>query len=379
MDYSTQTDQNLVTLYNQYSTRLIDLQIEGGKEAAESTVVNYLTQINAELKRRADAEPPAQKFSSKSGASDPDSQFGKDMRACLDRVTVLAPGVNSTDFLASLENCYKNYVEGRPGLEARFVKYAITRMCDAYQTQIHGAENKLVTWAQLKTFVSDNYGVRLTPYQKLDKLFDLQVNSSDWTGYCVSLQNSADEVLRFVESKFKKSHPAEELGAKKLFDIVAVQIFLRRLQEGSDRGAYDYICGQLHDVWDLNSALALAKNFIDRRHSSDSPDSVSENSTFFGRGNQKPGKGENKGRNSQKQNKAEQKKAPESTEQGASRFKFTVATLGQASPKTCLLWANEGKCTRKKCHFEHKWNEPKKAPDAEKSGDAALFSVQGFY
>ena len=165
--------------------------------------------------------------------------------------------------LASLENCYKNYVEGKPGLETRLVKYAITRLADSYQTQIHGAENKLVTWAQQKTFVSDNYGVKLTPYQKLDELFDLQVNSSDWTGYSVSLQNAADEVLRFVDSKFKKSHPAEELDAKKLFDIVATQIFLRRLQEGSGRDTYNYISGQLHDVSDVNSALCLAKSYID--------------------------------------------------------------------------------------------------------------------
>ena len=117
-------------------------------------------------------------------------------------------------------------------------------------------------------------------------------------------------MLRFVDSKFKKSHPAEELGAKKLFDIVATQIFLRRLQEGSGRDAYNYICGQLHDVWDVNSALCLAKSYIDRTKS-DSPDPVSDNSTFFGRSNQKPGQGgKNQGqkfRNSPKESKPDQK------------------------------------------------------------------------
>ena len=213
MDYSTLTDQNLATNYNNYCNKLIDLQIQGGTEAAVQLLVKQMELINAECKKRADAEPPRQKVPTGS-SSDPDSQLGKDMRACLDRVTVLAPGGSSTDFIASLENCYKNYVEGKPGLETRFVKYAITRLADSYQTQIHGAENKLVTWAQLKTFVSDNYGVKLTPYQKLDELFDLQVNSSDWTGYSVSLQNAADEVLRFVDSKLNKSHLAEELDAK---------------------------------------------------------------------------------------------------------------------------------------------------------------------
>ena len=252
-------------------------------------MVQQLALINAELKKRADAEPPRSKLHTGS-SSDPDTQLGKDMRACLDRVTVLAPGGSSTDFIASLENCYKNYVEGKPGLETRFVKNAITRLADSYQTQIHGAENKLVIWAQLKTFVSDNYGVKLTLYQKMNELFDLQVNSSDWTRYSVSLQNAVDEVLRFVDSKFKKSHSVEELDAKKLFDIFATQIFLRRLEEGSGHDAYNYISGQLHDVSNVNSALCLAKSYIDRTKNN-SPDPVSDNSTFFGRSHQKSGQG----------------------------------------------------------------------------------------
>ena len=67
---------------------------------------------------------------------------------------------------------------------------------------------------------------------------------------------------------------------KKLLDIVATQIFLRRIQEGSGRDAYNYICGQLHDVWDVNSALCLAKSYI-HRTKSNSPDTVSDNYTFF--------------------------------------------------------------------------------------------------
>ena len=298
MDYTKQTDQNLVTLYNNYSAKLIDLQIAGDNQAALDKVVVELGKINAELQCRAAAAPAPISAGSRTTQSDPDAQIGKDMRASLDRVTILAPGVNSTDFLASLENAYKNYVEERPNLETRFVKYAITRMCDSYQTQVHGLDDKLKTWAELKTFVSDNYAVRLTPYQKMDQLFDLEVRSGDWTTYCVDLQNASDEVLRFVEGKFAKKHPGEELTSKKLFDIIAVQIFLRKLQEGSDRGAYDYICGQLHDVWDLNGGLALAKNFIDRRNKSDSGEPVSDNAAFYGQSNQRPGQGrKNHGRN----------------------------------------------------------------------------------
>ena len=375
MDYTTTSDQGLETLYSNYSSRLIELQIEGDKATAIDVVVKEMTKIETERLRRGST-------GQRSTSTDSDTQIGKDMRSALERVTVLAPGVNSTDFLASLENTYKNYVEERPGLETRFCKIAITRMCDSFQTQIHGLEEKINTWVELKTFVSENYAVRLTPYQKMDHLFDLEVKNSDWTSYCVELQNSADEVLRFVEAKFQKKHPNEELTSKRLFDIIAVQIFLRKLQEGSDRSAYDYICGQLHDAWNINSALALAKNFIDRRNKSDSVDPVSENATFFGRNSQRPGQGRrNKGRKSGEAPKPTQTETAKTVDSAKSpRFQWTAQSIKATTPGTCLMWANKGECTRRTCYYEHKWNkvDPETSAKVEKSTDSAFYGGQGF-
>ena len=382
MDYSTQADQNLSTLYSKYSDRLIDLQLAGDQTSID-TLVKEMAKINDEIQRRGPTTPSVQSTPAGSrSTSDPDAQFGKDMRAALERVTILAPGVNSTDFLTSLQNSYNNYVKTRPGLETRFVKFAITRMCDSYQTQIHGLEQELTTWTELKTFISDNYSVRLTPYQKMDQLFDLEVKSSDWTSYCVDLQNSADEVLRFVEAKFKKKHPDGELTPKKLFDIIAVQIFLRKLQEGSDRAAYDYICGQLHDAWDINSALALAKNFIDRRNKSDSTDPVSENATFFGRNDKRPSQGRrNKGPKPREAPKPSQPETPKPTEPTAApRLQFTAQSIKAVTPGTCLLWANKGKCTRRVCNYKHEWNmvDHGNPPKADAPTETTFYGTQGF-
>ena len=382
MDFSLQPDSGLATLYSSYSQKLVDLN--AGDLAKNEDKINHiqgiLNNLAAEIKSR-EAAGTSANARSISTPKDPDAHYAKYIRSTVDRVTILAPGGSSTDFLASLENCYKNYVEERPSLESEFVSYAITRICDSYQTQIHGLEKKITTWAELKAFVSDNYGVRLTPYQKMDQLFDLQVSASDWTAYTVSLQNAADEVLRFVETKFEKKHPGEDLTSKKLFDIIAVQIFLRKLQEGSDRGAYDYICGQLHDVWDLNACLALAKNFIDRRNKSDSTDPVSDNAAFFGQSGQRPGQGRKKqGQNSREKPKPNNSEAPKPAD-SAPRYQWTTETLKAATPGTCIAWANHGKCRRKdRCKFKHQWNmaTPETSPNAEKPSEGAFFAQQGF-
>ena len=166
MDYTTLPDQYLATLYNNYSNKLIDLQLEGAQPDKVDRLVKEMAKVGAEVNRRTDSQPEAPITTSQSTHStstDPDDQIGCDMRSSLDRVTILAPGVNSTDFLVSLEDAYQNHVKERPGLETRFVKYAITRMCDSYQTQLHALQGskKVKTWVDFKTFVLDNYAVRL--------------------------------------------------------------------------------------------------------------------------------------------------------------------------------------------------------------------------
>ena len=382
MDFSKQPDEGLSTLYNSYVQKIVDLNAgDLDKNGPKIThIEGIMTELAAEMQKRKEAAPSTPSGST-FGTRDPDNQLAKDMRATVDRVPILEPGASSTDFLASLENCFKNYVEERPSLEYRFVKAAVARMCDSYQTQVHGLEKKILTWSQLKVYVSDNYAVRLTPYQKMDQLFNLQVTSSDWTGYTVNLQNAADEVLRFVETKFEKSHPGEDLTSKKLFDIIAVQIFLRKLQEGSDSGAYDYICGQLHDVWDLNACLALAKNFIDRRNKSDSTDPVSENAAFYGQSGSRPGQGRrNKGQNSREKPKPSKTETPKQGDL-APRLQFTTEILKATTPGTCIVWANTGKCKFKdRCKYKHEWNlvAPETSPNFEKSSEGAFYAHQGF-
>ena len=165
-----------------------------------------------------------------------------------------------------------------------------------------------------------------------------------------------------------------------LFDIVAVQIFLRRLQEGSDRSAYDYICGQLHDVWDLNSAVAYAKNYIDRRQKDDSLDPVANQSAFFG---QKSNRGRpNQPKKSQGQPKNDQSDQPKGQKGDSgqpSAMKVPDKLLREMAPKTCRKWV-AGKCTfGTKCRYQHSW------PTSEEKGDSkpreqasAFYNEAGF-
>ena len=151
-----------------------------------------LEKVAEELHQRGPQSSPEIKVEGRTTSRS--TELGKDMRNSLDRIPELTPGADTSVFLAALENCYKNYVEAHPDLEERYVKYSVTRLCSAYQTQVHNVTPRISKWADLKTYISDNYGLKLTPFQKLDSLFELKADA-DWAGYCAKLQNHADEVL----------------------------------------------------------------------------------------------------------------------------------------------------------------------------------------
>ena len=183
--------------------------------------------------------------------------------------------------------------------------------------------------------------------------------------------------LRFVQSKWDKHKPGKELSVTNLFDIVAVQIFLRRLQEGSDRSAYDYICGQLHDVWDLNSAVAYAKNYIDRRQKDDSLEPVGNQSAFFG---QKSNRGRpNQQKTSQSQPKPDQadKSKNQKSDSGQhSAVKVPYNLLREIAPGTCHKWV-AGKCNYgPKCRYKHSWPAKEDKSDPKPKEQANVFFNQ---
>ena len=307
------------------------------------------------------------------------------MRNSLDRIPELTPGADTSVFLAALENCYKNYVEAHPDLEERYVKYSVTRLCSAYQTQVHNVTPRISKWADLKTYIGDNYGLKLTPFQKLDSLFELKADA-DWAGYCAKLQNHADEVLVFLEANWKKHNPFKAFTAKVLFDLVAAEIFLRRLQDGPDRACYNHICSQLHEVWDLNATFAKAKGWLDRANRENPLDSVVDLTAFYGqKANQGRRDQPRQGQKSSKPANTGQPKDQKSTSDQKKDNRIPFHMFKSISPKTCYQWA-VGNCKKEasECRYKHEWvkSDNKKSETDKGAADTknsdAFFAAEGF-
>ena len=384
-DPKTQSTQLLQSEHQMIFMKVLELEAEDAtKNASAIQLFNgRLLTISTELNKRLSGGEIKAEYQSTSKTN----ELGKDMRNSLDRITELTPGADTSVFLAALGNCYKNYVEAHPELEERFVKYAVTRLCSAYQTQVHNVTPRITTWGVLKKHVSDSYGQKLTPFQKLDALFELKADA-DWAGYTAKLQNHADEVLVFLEDNWKKHNPGKDFTVKVLFDLMAAEIFLRRLQDGPDRACYNFICSQLHEVWDLNGAFAKAKGWLDRANRENPLDSTVDLTAFYGH-NSKP----NHGRQNQPRQQQKPQKPPSNGQQGQpnaagdpTKANFMpLAIFKKVTPNTCYKWAT-GRCTKADadCKFQHKWTTADaKKSDADKQApkpqnSETFFADQGF-
>ena len=108
MEFKNLTSQGLMKFQEAYITKLVDLQIANQGQDAIDRIKIELAKVNAELQCRGDAVAPTQATSPRLTPGDSEGQMGEDMRASLDKVPELKPGGSSTNFEASLKNCYNN-------------------------------------------------------------------------------------------------------------------------------------------------------------------------------------------------------------------------------------------------------------------------------
>ena len=316
-------------------------QLEAERAKIEKVI---RTRENAELEKK-----PAVPITPASNKAD--NGLAKDMLVAVNQITIFDAGSEASDFVAELFNCYLNYVKGAPVLESRFVKAAISRLGTDYQRQLLHSGEPPETWDQLKSFIELNYASKMTVYQKMHTLFELDPDHHDWTAYATKLENRINSVFNFVSDAFSKEKGGAVLSAKKLMEVWAVMIFLEKLKDSDDAKAYDYIVGQLDSVWNLASVVTRAKGYLDRCIRDEDLANSIHNGSFFGKGVPK--------RNSRGQSPKrvvtvakQEQKSSESSKKKNEKHKEFLAWV-KKNPGVCYGYA-----VKKNCRYEEKHGKP---------------------
>ena len=310
--------------------------------------------IEKEIRSRENAELEKKPVmpSSLSSNTKADSGLAKDMLVAVNQIKVFDAGTEASDFVAELYNCFLNYVKGTPGLEPRFIKAAISRLGTDYQCQLFHSGKPPETWDQLKSFIELNYASKMTVYQKMHTLFELDPDHHDWTAYATKLENRINSVFNFVSDAFSKEKGGAMISAKKLMEVWAVMIFLEKLKDSDDAKAYDYIVGQLDSVWNLASVVTRAKGYLDRCIRDEDVANSLHNGSFFGRAERKKtSRGQSPKRVVTVGQNQEQKSSDGSKKKNQKHKEF-MAWVKQ-NPGVCYGWA-----VKKNCRYQEKHGKP---------------------
>ncbi|MAB74962.1 MAG: hypothetical protein CMO47_00665 [Verrucomicrobiales bacterium] len=325
--------------------------------AANAALITELeaerVKVEKEIRSRETAEIAEHKFPVTAVTSGKaDNGLAKDMLVAVNQITVFDAGSEASEFVAELYNCYLNYVKGAPGLEPRFIKAAISRLGTDYQRQLLHSGEPPETWDALKSFIETNYSSKMTVYQKMHTLFELDPDHHDWTAYATRLENRINSVFNFVSDTFSKEKGGAQLTAKKLMEVWAVMIFLEKLKDSDDAKAYDYIVGQLDAVWNLNSVVTRAKGYLDRCIRDENLANSTQNGSFFGKAVQKNrSRGQSPKRVVTVTQKQDQKSSEGSKKKNQKHKEF-LAWVKQ-NPGVCYGWA-----VKKNCRYEEKHGKP---------------------
>ena len=377
MDYSDYSNAGLQLDSQKLQARIMEL-LEKDPVANATAIKTFQTSrkaIEKELRARELAEmekkPPV---ISTTHGNRAEMGLGKDMLAAIAQIPIFDAGSETSDFLAELYNTYLNYVKDTPQLESRFVKAAISRMGKDYARQLLHSGKTVQNWDQLKEFIEHNYASKMTVYQKMHTLFQLNPEHRDWTDYATKLENHSNSVYNFIADAYSREKEGALLDGKKLMEVWTVMIFLEKLKGSTDSDAYNYITGHLDSIWNLPAVVTRAKGYLDRAIRGENLDDEAENSAFFGNTSRPAGQKASQRvvtlKDTQQSSQADQERKAQE--------KKDFQNWCSRHPGVCHAWAVRGNCQyeQKKgtpCPRNHFYgNDNANNPDA-------LFTSTAFY
>ena len=213
-------------------------------------------------------------------------QIQKELQIALrDNVPTFQSGVDVHTFINSLELYHKLYVapNDTAEMEKLFVRLSTGKMSVEYGSTMTNFEPKIETFESMKMYLKLNHASKMSCYQTLDGMWDLQMQESEnFRDFARKLDDKAVEARNIIEAKFetaqttksagiqkitadkKKEDSADsEMTSKDVFNLFAGQIFLQMLKTKSPN-IYNQIVNDLDAVWNAVDIANLAMSYKDR-------------------------------------------------------------------------------------------------------------------
>ena len=176
-------------------------------------------------------------------------------------------------FVADMDQIYavevKDQVTGLPKLEDEFVRATKRLLINTMFSQMDKSTEDTSTWESLKKYLITNHGSKITMFQHLTRLWNLEPKSEEkLTDFAAKLEDQVHTAATHIKKLFTKKHtkPNEadvEMTADDVFKLVGAMLTSIQVKKNHE-DIFRSMIKKMDTHWTASSLAADAQDYIDR-------------------------------------------------------------------------------------------------------------------
>ena len=176
-------------------------------------------------------------------------------------------------FVSELDQIYKVEVQPQLGqissLENEFVRTAKRLLTFSMYEQMDKSGAKIDKWLEMKKYLIENHGSKITMFQHLNRLWRLELKPDEkLTDFGARLEEQAYKALLHIRKSFGKEHKNADDTPKSMSDKDVFLLITAMLASLQVRKEHEEIFKQMikhmDKHWSASSLLADAQDYVDR-------------------------------------------------------------------------------------------------------------------
>ena len=188
-------------------------------------------------------------------------------------VTKMATGDSMEKFIAEMDQIYQVEVEGQlqelPQLEDKFVRGTKRLLPHVMFSQMSKSGQDTTTWDNLKKYLITNHGSKITMFQHLTRLWNLEAKPEDkLTDFGAKLEEETHTAAMHIKKLFTKKHTKADqaevqMSADDVFKLMNAMLASIQVRKNHE-DIYKAMIKKMDNHWTASSLVADAQDYVDR-------------------------------------------------------------------------------------------------------------------
>ena len=188
-------------------------------------------------------------------------------------VPKLLVGDSIERFVSELDQIYKVEVEPQNGeissLENEFIRAAKRLLTFSMYEQMDKSGSSTSTWREMKKYLIENHGSKITMFQHLNRLWRLELKPNEkLTDFAARLEEQAYKALLHIRKSFGKEHKnaddtPKSMSDKDVFLLITAMLASLQVQKEHEE-IFKQMIKHMDKHWSASSLLADAQDYVDR-------------------------------------------------------------------------------------------------------------------